>query len=116
MIRNTKSRKVKNITNSTQILITEDKLCRRLNKHLPNYTHKRDIWSEFIASLSLLIPIFTCTFHDIGVFKGDFFEAVIFVVCIISVIRPIHNTYNYFKYGFTDAETLAKKITEQEED
>lgn len=116
MIRNAKSKKVKNITDSPQILITEDKLCRRLNKHLPNYTHKRDIWSEFVSSLSLLIPLFTCEFHDLGTIKGEFLEALVFFIFVISAIRPIHNTYNYFKYGFTDVESIAKKISEKEED
>lgn len=111
----TKRNKTINNTDSDKIIITKDKLYRKLNEYKECIEHKNSVYTFLGIFVSLLIPFITCEFKDVLGLTADTWKGIVLLACIMSGTLLLISIVRAFRYRKVNTKELIKRICEKDE-
>lgn len=104
-----------NNTNSDKIMITKDKLYRKLNEYKECIAHKNLVYTFLGIFLSLLLAYVTCDFKDILGLSADMWKGVILTLCAISGVFLAIFAIKAIKYRKVNINELIERICKEDD-
>lgn len=96
-------------TKSDKVIITYDKLFRKLTPHIENIHRKREWVSALGLMLATLTTLITCDFKYF-IFSGEVWNAVFLLGFVISFVYFIYSVAVAIKYRKENTEAIIKDI------
>ncbi len=104
-----------NNTDSDKIIITKDKLYRKLHEYKGAIEQRNLVFTFLGLFIALIIPYITCDFKDGLGLTADMWKGIILLVCVIMGVLTLIFGAKAIIYRKTNIKTLIERICEKDE-
>ena len=104
-----------NNTDSDKIVITKDKLYRKLHEYKECIENKNLVFTFLGIFISLLLSCITCDFKDIFGLTADTWKGIVLFACAVSGILSFVFGIKAIQYRKINIKTLIERICEKDD-